>query len=157
MNLCDHVASKILSSNRTFMELKLITILSFLVSIDRSNRTFMELKWHSRPRGGRGSEVLIAPLWNWNAFGQHLYDWCNEGSNRTFMELKFDCWQVFHYIRGVLIAPLWNWNRHCLRSPVEPYSSNRTFMELKYNWYWCSCFSFPCSNRTFMELKWRWL
>ena len=36
------------SSNRTFMELKLATALTYSVENESSNRTFMELKWLHR-------------------------------------------------------------------------------------------------------------
>ena len=39
-----------MSSNRTFMELKLFMYLFLYLIIDRSNRTFMELKYGNQPR-----------------------------------------------------------------------------------------------------------
>ena len=59
--------TEVLSSNRTFMELKLLGIAAFVAVMFGSNRTFMELKYYR-----------ITEQRNFNA-----------GSNRTFMELKY--------------------------------------------------------------------
>ena len=47
----------------------------------------MELKYEKMKESGKESNVLIAPLWNWNELKS---DNMNQflGSNRTFMELK---------------------------------------------------------------------
>ena len=50
-------------SNRTFMELKWLKRLPFLISVS-SNRTFMELKFVETYQELEGSQVLIVPLWN---------------------------------------------------------------------------------------------
>ena len=53
-----------------------------------SNRTFMELKWVTIWVILRVTIVLIVPLWNWNA--NKVADGAYQiiSSNRTFMELK---------------------------------------------------------------------
>ena len=64
----------------------LLTYICILIS---SNRTFMELKYYKGVAYSTITDVLIVPLWNWNemtmkVLTQYL------SSNRTFMELKFD-------------------------------------------------------------------
>ena len=53
-----------LSFNRTFMELKLTSLLILRGSGLGFNRTFMELKYVCVGRQRRRSIVLIVPLWN---------------------------------------------------------------------------------------------
>ena len=57
----------------------------FVVS---SNRTFMELKSPCTIDNETIPRVLIVPLWNWNK-DFPLKDVTAESSNRTFMELKY--------------------------------------------------------------------
>ena len=54
----------IISSNRTFMELKQIIILSTVKTEVSSNRTFMELKPFAECYLVTYLRVLIVPLWN---------------------------------------------------------------------------------------------
>ena len=120
-------------------------------------------------------QVLIAPLWNWNALAQHGKA-LKYGSNCTFMELKSasersqplsflrsNCtfmelkWKMGRQTNGcnhVLIVPLWNWNDvQKLAKEGEKYCSNCTFMELKW-WYPDGGYQILSrSNCTFMELK----
>ena len=51
------------------------------------NRTFMELKWSLFVISGVCSRVLIVPLWNWNG-GTTSHQEPPPRFNRTFMELK---------------------------------------------------------------------
>ena len=51
-------------SNRTFMELKLEIVQSFIYSVSSSNRTFMELKLTTTMVMITRLTVLIVPLWN---------------------------------------------------------------------------------------------
>ena len=52
------------SSNRTFMELKLIIRFKLLMYLVGSNRTFMELKSRLKIDNTPNEDVLIVPLWN---------------------------------------------------------------------------------------------
>ena len=79
------------------------------------------------------TNVLIAPLWNWNKWAS-IWETKSLCSNRTFMELKYE-------------HQLWEQN--------QLQSSNRTFMELKYLHSSVVIKTHISSNRTFMELKWR--
>ena len=76
------------SFNRTFMELKLQTLIRRSIILNSFNRTFMELKLRIHQIRIQTSCVLIAPLWNWN--------------NQILSQSEKK--------RTVLIAPLWNWN-----------------------------------------------
>ena len=55
---------KYFRSNRTFMELKLMTLAPRFLLFYRSNRTFMELKYIKEIQTKTTISVLIAPLWN---------------------------------------------------------------------------------------------
>ena len=70
------------------MELKYDSAECDEVVLLSSNRTFMELKY-VKPNGIWDIRlVLIVPLWNWNGNSVKKYFvWCT-CSNRTFMELK---------------------------------------------------------------------
>ena len=96
-----------------------------------SNRTFMELKLLRGCLKGAISLVLIVPLWNWNQGNNNkhraqkivlivpLWNWNGRlvsqeqmirRSNRTFMELKLTI-RIYRFMNSyVLIVPLWNWN-----------------------------------------------
>ena len=52
------------SSNCTFMELNTVIIMTVLWRIVRSNCTFMELKYRGSEEGRQLQKVLIVPLWN---------------------------------------------------------------------------------------------
>ena len=52
------------SFNRTFMELKCLSIMLCGWSMNSFNRTFMELKYVSAAYGETDGAVLIVPLWN---------------------------------------------------------------------------------------------
>ena len=54
----------LMSSNRTFMELKLRFLSLFVHLFLGSNRTFMELKWEEYLYLQTILDVLIVPLWN---------------------------------------------------------------------------------------------
>ena len=63
--LTSKLCGDLLGSNRTFMELKLVLSLPVLFARLRSNRTFMELKLAKTLKLFVCSvKVLIAPLWN---------------------------------------------------------------------------------------------
>ena len=131
--LYDYQEEGVRSSNCTFMELKLWSLILRLLNFLSSNCTFMELKSLSSNRERVKRKVLIVPLWNWNwktlAFSVSLL-----GSNCTFMELKFS--KVLG--KGQF--------RTC---------SNCTFMELKSLCSSTKKSTTSSSNCTFMELKWR--
>ncbi len=74
------------SFNRTFMELKLITMFKLKTANVSFNRTFMELKLH----------IL------------HLFSPSTLCFNRTFMELKLITMFKLKTANVVLIVPLWN-------------------------------------------------
>ena len=96
-----------------------------------SNRTFMELKLAYVSKLYTEPIVLIAPLWNWNNYLKRLQPHRFRCSNRTFMELKSRKMFDLYLEVGVLIAPLWNWNECDGEQYRAERSSNRTFMELK--------------------------
>ena len=50
----------------------------------------MELKFISIIYKHISTQVLIAPLWNWNSKGERESEVEADRSNRTFMELKWD-------------------------------------------------------------------
>ena len=125
------LVESILSSNRTFMELKYARSKDGRNETLCSNRTFMELKSAKARLAQQRKSVLIAPLWNWNLLRLPFRTPCarsnrtfmelkwhlivvrrlrTRSSNRTFMELK--CVTSIHVsiLALVLIAPLWNWN-----------------------------------------------
>ena len=56
--------STLISSNRTFMELKLLSKVHWLRLIKGSNCTFMELKFIASLQQEVVLIVLIVPLWN---------------------------------------------------------------------------------------------
>ena len=85
------------------------SLLQTCVLLLRFNRTFMELKLITITSSNRQTQVLIVPLWNWNNFSDKLK--INFFSfNRTFMELKWQTVLMLTTRYGVLIVPLWNWN-----------------------------------------------
>ena len=79
-------SGKPVRSNRTFMELKFISIFGHIQNLRGSNRTFMELKFSSY------RELDSLPC----------------SSNRTFMELKLEPSVYRFSLQDVLIVPLWN-------------------------------------------------
>ena len=104
--------------NRTFMELKLLRILSVGIGKVGFNRTFMELKLPVILKETPSFHGLIVPLWNWNKEKIDITP-KNVGFNRTFMELKYLTIEdrTINKIRG-LIVPLWNWNTYNLNYPI---------------------------------------
>ena len=92
------------------MELKLRSGFRLNARERSSNRTFMELKLLADSKELRKHIVLIVPLWNWN---EDMNEWAKamgQGSNRTFMELKLVNYKWGGTMAQVLIVPLWNWN-----------------------------------------------
>ena len=147
-----------LRSNRTFMELKYLTIHETRKLVCKV--LIVPLwNWNLIDVGQRNAllDVLIVPLWNWNAFvgGKQVPDnlvlivplwnwnWAarpqrqprKPRSNRTFMELKWLSPVVIMSKTSVLIVPLWNWNTCISERPKEITGSNCTFMKLKYGSY----------------------
>ena len=98
-----------LSSNCTFMELKLHQGSQGYAVGKRSNCTFMELKLVNHAPLVEKQSVLIVPLWNWNLV-------CAQKGTQTIV---------------VLIVPLWNWNKWASIWETKSECSNCTFMELK--------------------------
>ena len=107
------------SSNCTFMELKLVWLWFLRLVSCRSNCTFMELKfifpadWNS-------------PVLSSNCTFMELKSRCRllpflrrSGSNCTFMELKSRCSLLPFLRRSVLIVPLWNWNSSRAKRPQQ--------------------------------------
>ena len=73
------------------------------------NRTFMELKLISLVLARTRFLVLIEPLWNWNSDSTTKHHE-HHRLNRTFMELKQIYNKTQEMAEVVLIEPLWNWN-----------------------------------------------
>ena len=96
-------------SNCTFMELKYRWGVHRSRFLQSSNCTFMELKYVQLLVNVRNQAVLIVPLWNWNSLG-----------------VSFRCRRWW-----VLIVPLWNWNNTSPHLSQTIWCSNCTFMELK--------------------------
>ena len=95
--------------NRTFMELKPTKEACAIKARHSINRTFMELKPRTRYKFRAHVNVLIEPLWNWNAERKRAI-WLTGRINRTFMELKPSRSEYDYQSQAVLIEPLWNWN-----------------------------------------------
>ena len=135
------------------MELKLIKSLRFSTFLLSLNRTFMELKLLTREALDERHGVLIEPLWNWNSYPTptaHL----PQGLNRTFMELKLHKHTKINNIIKVLIEPLWNWNKTTYDEGHNPYN---VLIEPLWNWNNDDLKLIDrvqsSLNRTFMELK----
>ena len=124
-----------------------------LTNLMSSNRTFMELKWRNNISINENCLVLIVPLWNWN-LPKAAIAVPSRCSNRTFMELKYLAYANKDGVLIVLIVPLWNWNASSWANTKNKCcGSNRTFMELKSEFQKVCQYGFIGSNRTFMELK----
>ena len=79
---------KLISFNRTFMELKLVNNLLIFMSSERFNRTFMELKLNLKQLYNSLGQKFQSYLYGIEIEEQPKtaeYDCC---FNRTFMELK---------------------------------------------------------------------
>jgi len=100
-------------SNRTFMELKLTSVMPPSEKLYHSNRTFMELKLATSSESLSKDSILQSHLYGIEIW--HCLRLCTKlgNSNRTFMELKYGL------------------RKHCVW--LANYS-NRTFMELKWKW-----------------------
>ena len=117
-----------------------------------SNRTFMELKWLQGIGRAQRLAVLIVPLWNWNCYGGQDTA-VHRCSNRTFMELKLISSLLIFLVCLVLIVPLWNWNG---AGGVGVIIQAVVLIVPLWNWNETRVLIIDLdarSNRTFMELK----
>ena len=72
------------------MELKPLYLFCYSFYNASINRTFMELKQRYNACYNTNRNVLIEPLWNWNAEWLMLVVSTVTSINRTFMELKLN-------------------------------------------------------------------
>ena len=102
----------------------------------------------------RYHDVLIVPLWNWNACWLNRFFWAGAVLIVPLWNWNA-CWlNRFFWAGAVLIVPLWNWNRATSKADGFADSFNRTFMELKCRSIQSMSNIRISFNRTFMELKW---
>ena len=118
-NISKPFPASVLRINRTFMELKRLSLCGDEGRSNSINRTFMELKLVKLVCLCIIMIVIIEPLWNWNIRGGHLS----------------------LYSSRVLIEPLWNYQTfirlksitetvfHCIPSFVSP--SGKMFFRKK--------------------------